>query len=132
MGASGAVANFFDLTGRFRSRTASVKRPRPNEDPDSVFDFSRDYPPLVMPPHPAVDLSTVKSLLVESSKLVEKVRELENDKDYDPKIRFLATAWTNLFVLVEAVIEKAIDPMANGQSGGPPRTGRPPPPASPS
>ena len=53
IGASGPVSSFFDLTGRFRSRSSSVKRPRTDDDPDAVFDISRDYPPPVSYPPPS-------------------------------------------------------------------------------
>ena len=50
IGASGPVFNFFDRTGHFRSRSSSVKHPRTDDDPDAVFDISRDYTPLYLPP----------------------------------------------------------------------------------
>ena len=46
IGASGPVANFFDRTGRFRSRTSSYKRLRTDDDPDNVFNLSLNYPRL--------------------------------------------------------------------------------------
>ena len=61
IGASRPVSNFFDRTGRFRSRSSSVKRPRTDDDPDAVFDISRDYPPLYLPPPPALEFPNPSS-----------------------------------------------------------------------
>ena len=83
-------------------------------------------PPCIFPP--ALDLTAVKSLLVETFKIATKVAELDADSESDPKIRFLASAWTSLFVLVEAVIEKTLDPLVTGQGGAALKASRPPPP----
>ena len=85
-------------------------------------------PPLYLSPPPALDLTAVKSLLVETFKIATKVAELDTDSESDPKIRFLASAWTSLFVLVEAVIEKTLDPLVTGQGGAALKASRPPPP----
>ena len=65
---------------------------------------------------------------METSKIATKVGELDADAESDPKIRFLASAWTSLFVLVEAVIEKTLDPLVTGQGGAALKASRPPPP----
>ena len=68
---------------------------------------------------------------METSKIATKVAELDTDSESDPKIRFLASAWTGLFVLVKAVIEKTLDPLVTGQGGAALKASRPPPPPPP-
>ena len=129
VGLSGPVANFFDRSGRFRSRTGSFKRFRPDDDPDNYFDLSRDFPPLTLPPPPTVDLSAIRALLVENSKKAGEVEALAAAEDADPRVRLLATAWAGLFKLVEAALEKAVFPMGDPSAlAASAKHSRPPPP----
>ena len=129
IGASGPVANFFDRTGRFRSRTSSYKRPRTDDDPDNFFNLSLNYPPLTLPPPPSIDLDNVKSLLIDNSKMAAQIAAMAASDDCDPNVKVLADAWTGLFKLIEATLEKAVLPMGDpsflAATG---RNPRPPPP----
>ena len=64
------VANMFDPSGNFRSRTSSYKRRRGEDGGllDNVFDLSREFPPLRNPAPLALDTSSIKSLLVLAAK----------------------------------------------------------------
>ena len=129
VGGSGPLANFFDRSGRFRSRTASYKRPRTDDDPDNFFDLSRDFPQLTLPPPPAVDVGGIKSLLIDNSKIAGEVAAIAATEDCDPRVRVLADAWSGLFKLLEAALEKAVFPMGDPSflaAAG--RSVRPPPP----
>ena len=131
-GASGPVANLFDKTGRFpRARTGSFKRPRTDDDPDNFFNLSLNYPQLTLPPPPSIDLENVKSLLIDNSKMAMQIAAMAASNDCDPSVKVLADAWTVLFKLVEATLEKGVLPMgdpsflaATGRNACPP----PPPP----
>ena len=107
------MANFFDKSGRFRSRTASYKWPRTDDDPDNFFDLSRDFPQLTLPPPPAVDVGGIKSLLIDNSKIAGEVAAIAAAEDCDPRVRVLADAWSGLFKLLEAALEKAVFPMGD-------------------
>ena len=113
VGGSGPMANFFDKLGRFRSRTASYKRPRTDDNPDNFFDLSRDFPQLTLPPPPAVDVGGIKSLLIDNSKIAGEVAAIAAAEDCDPRVRVLADAWSGLFKLLEAALEKAVFPMGD-------------------
>ena len=66
------VANIFDTTGNFRYRVSSQgKRRRGPEGDilDNVFDLSREFPELRPPAPPSIDVSSIKTLLVESAKM---------------------------------------------------------------
>ena len=113
-GASGQVANLFHKTDRFpRARTSSFKRPRTDDDPDNFFNLSLDYPPLTLPLPPSIDLENVKSLLIDNSKMAVQIAAIAASEDCDPGVKVLADAWTSLFKMAEATLEKAVLPMGD-------------------
>jgi hypothetical protein len=71
-GVPGAVeANWYDDTGNFCGRSASVKRRRNlNDTMEAAFDMTKDFPPLSYPAKPKVTMGSVKALLVEAAKRV--------------------------------------------------------------
>ena len=68
-GRAGPVANLYDTSGFFRTRSGSVKRARvepgsQDEHLDQVFNLNKDFPPLTYPIPPKLDVDAVRALLV--------------------------------------------------------------------
>ncbi len=107
-------ANNFDESGFFRSRTGSVKRRRPNSPPTEIenrFDLAQQYPPLVYPDRPGIDLAAVRNHLVSAAGESEKIKLLLAEGGGDDATRALANSAIALYNLVEAIVEKAVVPM---------------------
>ena len=117
------VANSFDTSGNFRPRSFSLAKRRrgPEGDAlDNVFDLSREFPPLRIPDRPAVDIFSVKLLLVEAAKSESNLRTIIEKGDPGSEVVTVANAVMSLYSCVEGLIEKAIVPLCGGQGWGGP------------
>ena len=119
------VANSFDSSGTFRSRSASQKRRRgeTGDTLDAVFDLSANYPTISPPTVPTLDKGAIRELLVAAAGIGVDMSDLLADDSQDPKVRTLATATLALYKLVEGIVEKALMPLcesatAAGTVGG--------------
>lgn len=119
-------ANSFDTSRTFRDRAGSgVKRPRRDGQDDllnAVYDLTRDFPAPHHPERPALDVVSIKTILVEATATVSKLEPLLS-KEGVPE-EYVALAQSNLILinLVSAIVEKGIEPMAGlvtGVGGGP-------------
>ena len=110
------VANMFDATGTFRSRTRSYKRRRGEDggSMDNIFDLSRDFPPLRNPAPLAVDTSGIRGLLVLAAKTESDLKTLIEKGDPGSESVIIARSVMALYTLTESIIEKAILPMCGG------------------
>jgi hypothetical protein len=116
----------YDSSGHFRGRTGSAnKRPR-NEEIDAVFNLSQEYPPLIPPQKPSLNIEEIKTLLVTATAAGESVKGLIDAPEADPNLKLFGNLSMSLLKLVEAMIEAGIAPLAAGAAGG----GRGPPPRS--
>ena len=113
--AAAVTANLFDFLGNFRNHLPSgTKRSRTEawgsreeEDLHARFDLTRSYPPLVVPP-PAIDLPAVRAIMVEAA----KTKTLLAGKNTSAPNKLLAGSVMALYGLVEALLEKALLPLA--------------------
>ena len=112
------VANMFDPSGNFRSRTSSYKRRRGEDGGllDNVFDLSREFPPLRNPAPLALDTSGIKSLLVLAAKTESDLNTITEKGEPGSEIVVIAKAVMALYTLTESIIEKAILPLCGGLS----------------
>ena len=112
------VANMFDPSGNFRSRTSSYKRRRGEDGGllDNVFDLSREFPPLRNPAPLALDTSGIKSLLVLAAKTESDLKTIIEKGDPGSESVVIAKAVMALYTLTESLIEKAILPLCGGLS----------------
>ena len=116
---SAVVANMFDTAGVFRPRTFSGQKRRRMEQSDpwsAPYDLTRDYPPLTMPPPLVLDVSSVRALLVEAASKAAETEALAAKKGASEPTKTLAGSAIALFKLIEAVVEKAIIPLAENSS----------------
>ena len=96
------------------------------------FDLTRSYPPLVVPPPPSVNLPAIKALMVEAAKSATETKALLADKKASAPNKLLAGSIMALYSLVEALLEKALLPLAeHAKSPPPPPTHPHPPPPNP-
>jgi hypothetical protein len=116
--ASAVAANLFDPSGVFRTRNHSIGKRRrvENGEEQSPFDLTRDYPPLSMPPPLILDVSSVRALMVEAAAKVVETEGFMAEKGASKHDKSLAGSTIALFRLLEAVVEKAIIPMAENSS----------------
>ena len=115
------VANIFDTTGNFRYRVSSQgKRCRGPEGDilDNVFDLSREFPELRPPVPPSIDVSSIKTLLVESAKMGIELKTLIEKGEPGSEVVVIAKSTLSLYSLVEGLIEKAVFPLCAGQWPG--------------
>jgi hypothetical protein len=119
------VANAYDTNGVFqqRGRTNSVKRRRPDEEIDVVYDLSESYPPLTAPQRPKLDTEKVKRLMVAAAAAaagdLRKVKDNEEEmENMDPKSKVIINLSLALFDAVEAVVEAGIIPLSGNVAGG--------------
>ena len=112
------VANMFDPSGNFRSRTSSYKRRRGEDGGllDNVFDLSREFPPLRNPAPLALDTSGIKSLLVLAAKTESDLKTIIEKSEPGSESVVIANAVMALYTLTESIIEKAILPLCGGLS----------------
>ena len=113
--AAAVTTNLFDFSGNFRNRLPSAtKRQRPDnwgsredEELHARFDLTRSFPPLGHPTPPKIDLPAVKALMVEAAKSA-----LLTGKNTSAPNKLLAGSVMALYGLVEALLEKALLPLA--------------------
>jgi hypothetical protein len=120
-------ANTFDGSRTFRDRTYSQKRRRgdgQDELLDSVFDLTHDYPPLVNPDKPAVDVASIKTVLVEATAMAENLKPMLNRDDFSQDSKAIVTMLMTLVNLVGAVVERGIEPLSTAVVGGGATTSR--------
>ena len=138
--ASSLHANLCDYSGNFRGRLGSgTKRSRTeawgrreDDDMQARFDLTRSYPPLVVPPPPSVDVPAIKALMVEAAKSATVTKALLADKKASAPNKLLAGSIMALYSLVEALLEKALLPLAEHAKSPPfPANAPPPTPAEP-
>ena len=130
--ASAVVANTYDSSGVFRTRSNSVKRRRrEDEDSQSAFDLTRDSPPLTLPAPLTLDVSAIRALMVDAASKAAETETLMTEKGVNKSNKQLATSVIALFKLIEAVVEKAIIPMAETGNGPNAGAGAPCPPRIP-
>jgi hypothetical protein len=113
-GASAPVANLYDASGTFqgRGRSYSVKRKRTDNEIDSVFDRSVEYPPLNPPEKPQLDIEKVKGLMVTAGSAAVEIRPLLDDPATDPKFKNLGILALSILDALGAVIESGLAPMS--------------------
>ena len=128
-GSNAPHANFFDGSGIFRNRQGSFKRPRRDGQDDlldSVYDLTRDFPPVTPPERPALDVASIKQSLVEATSMAEALKPVL-DKDETAALtplesKLVISAYLKLVKLVEDVVEKGVEPLSTavlGVSGNP-------------
>ena len=118
--AAAVTANLFDFSGNFRNRLPSgTKRSRTEawgsreeEDLHARFDLTRSYPPPGSPPPPAIDLPAVRAIMVEAAKSAAETKTLLAGKNTSAPNKLLAGSVMALYGLVEALLEKALLPLA--------------------
>jgi hypothetical protein len=122
-------ANSFDHARVFRDRAGSgVKRARrdgQDELLDAVYDLTRDFPPVVPPDRPALDVAAIKNVLVEATTMVDGLRPVLEREDASNDSKAIVRMLQTLVNLVGAVVEKGIEPISAavvGVAGNP--TGR--------
>lgn len=122
-GSSAPVANSFDSSGLFRSRSGSQKRQRTDSEAeiDMAFDIGRDYPKLLLPKEPTLDIQGVQSLLVLAAKEKEKLKKQLDEGELGSECTVMVDSVMALYNLVEAIIEKALVPMTSKPSQWAPR-----------
>jgi len=109
------VANYYDDSRTFRDRTHSMKRPRrdgQDELLDAVFDLTNDFPPVTAPERPAVDVASIKSILVEATSMAESLKPILAREDLPVESRAIVTMLVTLVNLVGAVVEKGVEPIS--------------------
>ena len=118
--ASSVAANSFDDSGNFRDRSnSSLKRRRRDawgsegDNQQASFDIIRDYPPLVYPTAPKLDVTAIKACMVEGAKSVTEIKGMAADKKTSNPNKTLALSLVTLYTLLESVVEKAIFPLSD-------------------
>ena len=122
-------ANSFDQARIFRDRVGSgAKRPRrdgQDELLDAVYDLTRDFPPVVPPDRPALDVAAIKTVLVEATTMVDGLRPILERDDVSSDSKAIVKMLQTLVNLVGPVVEKGVEPLSAavvGVAGNP--TGR--------
>ena len=113
--AAAVTANLFNFSGNFRNRLPSgTKRSRTEawgsreeEDLHARFDLTCSYPP-----PPAIDLPAVRAIMVEAAKSSAETKTLLAGKNTSAPNKLLAGSVMALYGLVEALLEKALLPLA--------------------
>jgi len=126
---SAVVSNIFDSSGFFpmRPRLNSSKRRRDENEEFDRFNLTRDFPPLVMPDRQVLDIAAVDALMVGAAAMVPMIRAKAEDADEPEDTKSLAKFSLQLFLLLEAVVEKAVRPLASTPPNGGPGAARGPP-----
>ena len=120
-GNNNPYANLFDRSGAFRDRAGSgTKRPRTDGQEEllnSVYNLTRDFPPLELPGKPAVDVASIKSILVEAVAMVGSLEPVLGREDASVDSKAVLNMLKTLVGLVGAVVEKGIEPLATAVVG---------------
>ena len=125
------VANLFDDSGNFRPRVGSgVKHPRPSGDDIGFhFDMTRPSETYNFPSRPSLDVVRIKELLVEASKWASIIKDKMGSDGIDEATQVFSNMNLALFHLVQAVVEKAIEPLSVSVPAAPALPVAPKPPA---
>ena len=129
-GNNNPYANLFDRTRAFRDRAGSgTKRPRTDGQEEllnSVYNLTRDFPPLELPGRPAVDVASIKAILVEAAAMVGGLEPVLGREDASVDSKAVLNMLKTLVGLVGAVVEKGIEPLSAAVVGvnGPPTSRR--------
>jgi len=121
------VANYYDDSRTFRDRTFSNKRRRgegQDELLDAVFDLTHDFPPVAPPDRPAVDVASIKEVLVEATAMAESLKPMLQRDDIPADSRAIVSMLVTLVGLVGAVVEKGVEPLSTAVVSGGSATGR--------
>ena len=120
-GNNNPYANLFDRSGAFRDRAGSgTKRPRTDGQEEllnSVYNLTRDFPPLELPGRPAVDVASIKAILVEAATMVGSLEPVLGREDASVDSKAVLNMLKTLVGLVGAVVEKGIEPLATAVVG---------------
>jgi hypothetical protein len=129
-GSLAPVATNYDTSGHFQSRprAGSVKRKRMDEI-DMVYDLGAQYPPLVPPAKPKIDLSVVRGMVVAAGTAGMDVRGMIEDPNLDEKTKSLAKLNIALLDVVEAILESGLVPLS--MNGSPQQKKNEPPATAP-
>jgi len=82
-----------------------------------MFNLTRSYPPPVLPAPTKLDLDGVKGLMVEAAGKVKELGPILNDKRTTEQNKACVNTVIALYTLLEAVIEKAVVPIADALQG---------------
>jgi hypothetical protein len=83
-----------------------------------MYDLSRDFPPLNNPDKPALDPAHIKTLLVTATAAAAEVTPLLEIPETTPPMRSLITLTMTILQVLEAVVERGIEPLASAAAGG--------------
>jgi hypothetical protein len=120
-------SNIFDDSGAFRGRSGSgAKRPRTESEAerDAIYDLSRNYPPLICPDKPSLDPTAIKSLLVSATEMTGSVKPLLDQEETSPAMKSMISLSLLMLSVLEAVVEKGIEPLSAIAAGGRDVSGR--------
>jgi len=119
-------ATNFDSSRTFRDRTGSgAKRPRrdgQDELLNAVYDLTRDFPPPNLPDRPALDVASIKTVLVEAVAMADGLKPLLEREDVTPEFKSVVNMLGTMTNLVSLLVEKGVEPLSmavTGVSGGP-------------
>ena len=114
-------ANSFDHSRVFRDRAGSgVKRARQEGQEnllDAVYDLTRDFPAVNAPERPALDVASIKSVLVEAATMVDGLKPILGRDDASSESKAIVAMLEKLVDLVGAVVEKGIEPLSSAVVG---------------
>jgi len=110
------VANSYDDTRTFRNRTGSYKRRRHEGQDDlidAVYDLTHDFPPVAPPNRPAVNVATIKSVLVEATVMAEELKSVIDNEEISDREKKSLKLICILTSVVESIVENGIEPLAS-------------------
>ena len=114
-------ANSFDPSRFFRDRAGSgVKRARQegqDELLNAVYDLTRDFPAPTPPDRPALDVASIKTILVEATAMVDGLRPVLEREDATNDSKAIVKMLETLVNLIGAVVEKGLEPLSTAVLG---------------
>ena len=84
---------------------------------DSVYNLTRDFPPLELPGRPAVDVAAIKTILVEAAAMVGGLEPVLGREDASSDSKAVLNMLKTLVGLIGAVVEKGIEPLSTAVVG---------------
>jgi len=108
-------ANSYDDSRTFRDRTNSIKRRRRDGQDDlldAVYDLTNDFPPVAPPDRPAVDVASIKTVLVEATSMAERLRPMMDREEVSQDSKAIVSMLLTLVGLVGTMVEKGIEPIS--------------------
>jgi hypothetical protein len=119
------VANSYDGSGTFadRNRAGSLSKKRKVGEIEDIFDLSKQYPPLVTPPRPSLDLKEIKNLLVTAASAGDEIRPILETDDLDPRFKAIGSLSIAILEVVSVIVEKGLVPLSGAGSGSGPGAG---------